>query len=100
MSTNTHSDKERIDDDLGTLTTGTATVGRAHSAIELPERVDEDAEIKITGHGLDDEPSVVTLQIAGAVSVSLTLDAADALELADEIATAAERVDGWDGSDQ
>lgn len=91
--------EESIDNELGTLTTERATIDGAYTAVELPDRVDEDATISIDGHGLDDEPSIVTLRVRGAVSVCVSLQADEALELADKIATTAAAVDGWEGDE-
>ena len=91
MDSNTTSDDGRIElNDRGAGMTATRTVGGAYSMIEIPDHVDDDADLEVTGHALDDEPSVVTLRINGVVGTSITLDVADAFELADAIATAAE----------
>lgn len=89
--------KESIDKEAGTLQTRRKTVDGAYAAVQLADLIDDDASINVTGHGLDDEPSVVTLRISGGVSLSVSLDADDAAELADAIATTAARVEGWEG---
>lgn len=94
MDSNTTSDDGSIElNDRGAGMTATRTVGGAYSLIEIPDHVDDDADLEITGHALDDEPSVVTLRINGVVGTSITLDVEDAFELADAIATAADEVD-------
>ena len=94
MTANDHTDDGRIElNDRGAAMTATRTVGGAYSMIEIPDHVDDDADLEVTGHALDDEPSVVTLRINGVVGTSITLDVADAFELADAIATAADEVD-------
>lgn len=94
MTANDHTDDGSIElNDRGAGMTATRTVGGAYSLIEIPDHVDDDADLEITGHALDDEPSVVTLRINGVVGTSITLDVTDAFELADAIATAAEEAD-------
>ena len=94
MTANDHTDDGSIDlNDRGAAMTATRTIGGAYSMISIPDHVDDDADLEITGHALDDEPSVVTVRVSGVVGTSITLDVEDAFELADAIATAAEEAD-------